>query len=119
MRIPGFVALLLALTLALAIAGCGEESGDSTAGTAAPATPSASDAATGGKVSANNATVKELEAAFAAAGISNAKALAHEVDHNRPFAVDDTDFTKLRRGLAEHNAAPEVVDAVIAELKLP
>ncbi len=119
MRILGCIALLLALTLALAIAGCGEDSSDSTAATASPATPSASDTAAGGKVSANNATAEELEAAFAAAGVSNAKALAHEVEHNRPFAVDDTDFTKLRRGLAEHNAAPEVVDAIIAKLKLP
>lgn len=119
MRIPGFVALLLALTLALAIAGCGEESGDSTAGTASPATPSTSDAATGGKLSANNATVEELEAAFAAAGISNPGAWAHDVEHHRPFPADDTEFAKLRRGLAEHNAAPDVVETIIGLLKLP
>ena len=119
MRIPGFVALLLALTLALAIAGCGEESGDSTAGTASPATPPTSDAATGGKLSANNATVEELEAAFAAAGISNPGAWAHDVEHHRPFPADDTEFAKLRRGLAEHNAAPDVVETIIGLLKLP
>ena len=70
-------------------------------------------------MSANNATDKELEAAFEAAGISNADLWAHEVEEYRPYSVDDTDFAKLRRGLAEHNADPNVVDAIIALLELP
>ena len=71
MRSLKYAALLLALTLALVIAACGEESGDSTTGATSPATPATGDAASVGKLSANNATAEELEAAFAAAGISN------------------------------------------------
>lgn len=119
MRNPRVVALLLALTIALVIAGCGEESGDSATDATSPATPAASDAATAGKLSANNATVEELEAAFAAAGISNPGVWAHDVEHHRPFPADDTEFAALRRGLAEHNAAPDVVETIIAQLKLP
>ncbi len=119
MRILKLVALLLALTLALAIAGCGEDSGDSTTGATSPATPAAGDAATAGKISANNATVEELEAALAAAGISNPGAWAHDIEHHRPFPADDPEFAKLRRGLEEHNAAPDVVETIIGLLKLP
>jgi len=119
MRSPRVVSLLLALALALVIAGCGEDSGDSATGATSPATPAAGDAATAGKISANNATVEELEAAFAAAGISNPGAWAHDVEHHRPFPADDTDFAKLRRGLAEHNAAPDVVETIVGLLKLP
>ena len=119
MRILRVVALLLALTIALVMAGCGEDSGDSATGATSPATPAAGDAATTGKLSANNATVEELEAAFAAAGISNPGVWAHDVEHHRPFPADDTDFAKLRRGLAEHNAAPDVVETIVGLLKLP
>ncbi|MCY3895764.1 MAG: hypothetical protein OXG17_04760 [Chloroflexi bacterium] len=119
MRILRVVALLLALTIALVIAACGEDSGDSTTGATSPATPAAGDAATAGKLSANNATVEELEAALAAAGIKNPGAWAHDIEHHRPFPADDTEFAKLRRGLAEHNAAPEVVETIVGLLKLP
>ena len=119
MRSPRVVALLLLLTLALVTAACGEDSGDSATAAKSPATPAAGDASAAGKLSANNATVEELEAAFAAAGISNPEAWAHDVEHHRPFPADDTDFAKLRRGLAEHNAAPDVVETIIAQLKLP
>ena len=119
MRTLRLAVLLLALALALAIAGCGEDSGDSATGATSPATPAASDAGADGKLSANNATVEELEAAFAAAGISNPGAWAHDIEHHRPFPADDTEFAKLRRGLAEHNAAPDVVETIIGLLKLP
>ena len=119
MRSLKHAALLLALTLALVIAACGEESGDSTTGATSPATPATGDAATVGKLSANNATAEELEAAFAAAGISNPGAWAHDVEHHRPFPADDPDFAKLRRGLADHNAAPEIVETIVGLLKLP
>ncbi|MCY3956921.1 MAG: hypothetical protein OXG65_01375 [Chloroflexi bacterium] len=119
MRSLKYAALLLALTLALVIAACGEDPGDSTTGESSPATPATSDAATAGKLSANNATAEELEAAFAAAGISNPGAWAHDIEHHRPFPADDPEFAKLRRGLAEHNAAPDVVETIIGLLKLP
>ena len=119
MREPRVVALLLLLTLALVIAACGEDSGDSPTGATSPATPAAGEAATAGKLSANNATEEELEAAFAAAGIKNPGAWAHDVEHHRPFPADDPDFAKLRRGLADHNAAPEIVETIVGLLKLP
>ena len=73
-----------------------------------------------GKLSANNTSDEELEAAFEAAGIPNAAAWAHEeVEEYRPYPVDDADFAKLRDGLMEHNADPAIVDAIIALLELP
>ena len=45
------------------------------------------------KVSANNATEEELEAAFETAGIANAEEWAHEVEEYHPYPVDDTDFS--------------------------
>ena len=119
MRTLRLAVLLPALALAFAIAGCGEDSGDSTAGATSPATAAASDAGADGKLSANNATVEELEAAFAAAGISNPGAWAHDIEHHRPFPADDPEFAKLREGLAEHNAAPDVVETIVGLLKLP
>ena len=71
------------------------------------------------KLSANNAYRAELQAGFEAAGISNASLWAREVDECRPYPEDDPDLTKLRTGLAEHNADPGVVDAIIALLELP
>ena len=70
-------------------------------------------------LSANNATRAELQAEFEAAGISNASLWAREVDGYRPYPEDDPDLTKLRTGLAEHNADPGIVDALIALLELP
>ena len=119
MRIPGLVALVLGLVFALAVVGCGEGSGDAASGEASHETASASDTAPDGKLSANNATVEELEAALAAAGISNPGAWAHDIEHHRPFPADDPEFAKLRRGLAEHNAAPDVVETIVGLLKLP
>jgi hypothetical protein len=119
MSIPRFFVLVLVLVLALAVVGCGEDPGDSASHEASHESASATASTPDGKLSANNATVEELEAAFAAAGISNPGAWAHDVEHHRPFPADDTDFSRLRRGLAEHNAAPDVVETIIAQLKLP
>ena len=71
------------------------------------------------RLSANNATRAELQAGFEAAGISNPSLWAREVDGYRPYPEDDPDLTKLRTGLAEHNADPGIVDALIALLELP
>ena len=71
------------------------------------------------KLSANNATRAELQAGFEAAGISNTRQWAREVEEYRPYPEDDPDLTKLRTGLAEHNADPGIVDAIIALLELP
>lgn len=71
------------------------------------------------KLSANDASIDELAAAFEAAGIGNARRWAREVDEYRPYDIDDTNYTKLRGELAKYNPAPGVVDAIIAELELP
>lgn len=74
---------------------------------------------TSGKLSANDATIADLAAAFEAAGIGNARRWAREVDEYRPYDVADTDYAKLRGELAKYNPGPGVVDAIIAELELP
>ena len=71
------------------------------------------------RLSANNATTEELEAGFEAAGISNARQWAGEVEEYRPYPEDDPDMAKLRRELAKYNPGPGVVDAIIALLELP
>lgn len=86
--------------------------------TTAAATETPTEAATG-TVSANNATIAELTAAFEAAGISNASRWAREVDEYRPYPDDDPDLPKLRGELAKYNPGPGVVDAIVATLSLP
>ena len=72
-----------------------------------------------GKVSANNATDDELEAAFEEAGIPNAGVWAHEVEEYRPYPVDDLGFEKFRREIQAHNPDPDVLNDVVALLALP
>ncbi len=110
-------------------AGAADSSASQTAATAAPAEGSNETAATAAPsetpapaettLSANNASIAELAAAFEAAGISNASRWAREVDEYRPYDVDDTDYKKLRGELAKYNPAAGVVDAIIAQLHLP
>ena len=114
MRIVKYLALLVVLTLTLAAVACGSESDSSTEGADSGETVTA-----GAKLSANNASVEKLEAAFEAAGILNADLWAHEVEEYRPYSVDDTDFAKLRRELAKYNPGPGVVDSIIDLLELP
>ena len=75
--------------------------------------------ATGVTLSANDASISELAAAFESAGISNGQRWAREVDEYRPYSVDDTGYTKLRGELAKYNPASGVVDAIVARLHLP
>ena len=70
-------------------------------------------------VSANDATIDELTAAFEAADIPNASRWAREVDEYRPYSEDDTDYAKLRGELAKYNPSPETLEAIIATLHLP
>jgi len=128
--VVGVAALLL-------LAGCsgGDDPGvDAAPGTTAPAAtttvipanPSAATttappttvAATATRVSANDATVAELQQAFEAAGISNASKWAREVEEYRPYP-DDPSFAKLRQELAKYNPAPAVVEQIVATLALP
>lgn len=87
----------------------------------APATSSASPSATTvvGKVSANNATRAELQAAFEAAGITGAAQWAREVVEYRPYPENDPNMAKLRQELAKYSPGPGVVDKIIATLSLP
>ena len=62
--------------------GSGFDSGETVTPTAVSGTQSNPDAPAG-KLSANNASDEELEAAFEAAGISNAGQWAHEVEEFR------------------------------------
>jgi hypothetical protein len=125
----------LAVAGALALTACGSDDGGSdetTATTGAPAateapaatdaaatttdTPAATNAAATGTVDANNATIAELQAAFEAAGISNADKWAREVDEYRPYS--DPTFADLREELAKYGPTEETVDAIIAVLSI-
>lgn len=94
--------------------------------TATSATPAASPASSSpttsgltAKVSANNATRAELQAAFTAAGINGAAQWAREVEEYRPYPTNDPNMAKLRQELAKYNPGPGVVDQIIAALSLP
>ena len=106
MSILKYLALLIVLTLTLAAVACSSDSDNS-----AERADSGETVTAGGKLSANNASDEELEAAFEAAGILNADLWADE--------VDDTDFTKLRGELAKYKPGPGVVDSIIDLLELP
>lgn len=72
--------------------------------------------AAGGKVDVNSASTSELEEAFEAAGVANARRWAREVDEYRPYPKDP-DFAKLRQELGKYNIAPEVLEAIISTLE--
>lgn len=98
----------------------------SAATTAGQATTAATVAATAttasqatAKVSANNATRAELQAAFTAAGITGAAQWAREVEEYRPYPTTDPNMAKLRQELAKYNPGPGVVDKIVATLSLP
>ena len=110
---------VLALSLVAMACGSGSGSGATATPTAESATQTNPAGPPAETLSANNASVAELEAAFEAAGISNASQWAHEVEEYRPYSVDDTGFAKLRGELAKYNPTPGVVDAIIAQLELP
>ena len=84
---------MLVLSVFAVTCGSGSDSGETPTSSGASAAQSDSADAPTDKVSANNATAEELEAAFEAAGISNAEEWAHEVEEYRPYPVDDTDFS--------------------------
>ena len=105
--------LLFAIALAIVatmVMACSGESGDG-----GPASTYIS----GQKVSANNASRADLQAAFEHAKISNAGKWAREVEEYRPYPEDDPDYRKLRNELAKYNPTPGVVDRIIAQLELP
>lgn len=118
---------LLSLLLGLAVAACGGGGGSTSAPTtakptsAAPTGPAASASATAAAgstiatINANTANVDELQAAFAAAGISNADRWAREVAEYRPYDADPT-WAKLRQELGKYNIDPVVLEQILAIL---
>jgi hypothetical protein len=124
------------LTFLVLVAGCGggEESVGSAADSAASAVESAasaaesavSDAASAGqsaassikKVSANDASLPELQAALLAAGVDDPERWAKEVQAYRPYPADDPSFAKLRGELEKSNPGPGVVDKIVSALEL-
>ena len=85
---------------------------------AASTSPTVVAAASTAKVSANTASVDDLQQAFEAAGIPSAARWAREVDEYRPYDTADPSMAKLRSELAKYNPAPGVVDQIVAHLSL-
>lgn len=118
---------LCAVGLAL-VAACGSAGTTTTGGAATPAatmnseqavpttTLSTSDESIE-KVSANAATVDEIAAALAAAGVDNADRWAREVAEYRPYDTSDLNLTHLQEELAKYNPAPGVVDLIVSVLE--
>jgi hypothetical protein len=126
-----FLAVPLALAAgALLLAACTGSSApaSTTASGAAPATSAvaaspaaaaqASPAASSAKVSANDASIAELQQAFEAAGIPSAARWAREVDEYRPYPTNDPGFAKLRQELSKYNPSPDVLEKIVATLSL-
>jgi len=86
--------------------------------TTASTTRSTTAGATGTKVNANSATRAELQAAFEAAGVTNAAQWAREVEEYRPYTADDPTWGRLRKELAKYNIASDVLEKIIATLAL-
>ena len=100
----------------LVLSGCGSNQDEGSS--ASPTVTTTASAAAAATVSANDASVQELQAAFEAAGIANAGRWAREVAEYRPYPTDDPTFAKLRGELAKYNPAPGVVDQIVSVLEL-
>jgi hypothetical protein len=127
--------LLLPLVLGLTVAACSGGGGSTSspaaaatsqgapvtsasASASAEATSDPSTGATGStEVNANTASVEELQAAFEAAGITNADKWAREVAEYRPYPADPT-WAQLRQELSKYNIAPDVLEKIIGLLEV-
>jgi DNA uptake protein ComE-like DNA-binding protein len=118
------------LALSLIVTGCSgtaavESSSSSPPAATAETTPANTPTAvpgnasgeTGTRLNVNTATVEELQAAFAAAGISNADRWAREVAEYRPYPADPT-WAQLRQELGKYNIDPAVLEQIIALLEV-
>jgi competence protein ComEA len=83
----------------------------------APASSDPSNSTTTTKVNANTASVDQLQAAFEAAGVTNADRWAREVAEYRPYDADPT-WAQLRQELGKYNIAPDVLEKIIAVLEV-
>ena len=123
----------------VALAACGSSDKTAATATASPATTASSATtraagvattasasttrsttagATSTKVNANSASRAELQAAFEAAGVTNAAQWAREVEEYRPYTADDPTWGRLRKELAKYNIASDVLEKIIATLAL-
>ncbi len=73
-------------------------------------------ATAGGKVNINTASTSDLEHAFDAVGVTNARRWAREVDEYRPYPKDP-DYGKLRQELGKYNISPEILALIISTLE--
>jgi hypothetical protein len=106
-------------TTAAASSPAAATSGSPVAAASSPAAAAqASPAAASPKVSANDASIAQLQQAFEAAGIPNAARWAREVDEYRPYPTNDPGFAKLRQELSKYNPSPDVLEKIIATLSL-
>ena len=118
------------LALSMIVAGCsGTTAVESTSSRSPAATaettptststavPADASAATGTRLNVNTATVEELQAAFATAGISNPDRWAREVAEYRPYPSDPT-WAQLRQELGKYNIDPAVLEQIIALLEV-
>ena len=89
------------------------------AGVATTASASTTRSTTAGATSTKvNASRAELQAAFEAAGVTNAAQWAREVEEYRPYTADDPTWGRLRKELAKYNIASDVLEKIIATLAL-
>ena len=125
--------LLLPLVLGLTVAACSGGGGSTSspvaaapshgapvasASTSPAATSDPSTGTTGStEVNANTASVEELQAAFEAAGITNADKWAREVAEYRPYPADPT-WAQLRQELSKYHIAPDVLEKIIGLLEV-
>ena len=101
--------LLGAIVGAVVLSACSSPSPASQTGAAA--SPAAVQ-----KVNANTASQDQIQRALEAAGVPNAAQWAHEVVEYRPYPTGGDSFAKLRQGLTEHNASPDVVNKILASV---
>jgi DNA uptake protein ComE-like DNA-binding protein len=91
------------------------DSTSATASAAADASAAEATSAATGTVNANTASVDELQAAFAAAGVSNAGRWARDVADYRPYESDPT-WARLRQELGKYNIDPTVIEQILGVL---
>jgi len=58
-----------------------------------------------------------MEAAFNAAGITNAEKWAREVEEHRPYESTDPSLAKLQKNLAKYNPSAETLAKILVVLK--
>lgn len=125
-RTPAFVFAVATLGATLLVAGCSDDTADTSATTAEPTTtvagsPASDDTSTTGAgtaatVNANEATVEELTAAFDSAGVPNAERWAREVEEYRPYTDDG--WAHLRQELSKYNIDQATFDKIVGTLEL-